>query len=60
MSRRRHAVGALARAAPSFISRLSRVRAMRVSFASRAHSPFSCRFRMARSLTMRARLWANT
>src|SRR5271165_2047098 len=50
MSRRRHAAGALARAAPSFISRLSRERSMRASFANRAHSHFSCRFRMARSL----------
>ena len=49
-------MGALARAAPSFISRLSRERSMCASFASRAHSHFSCRFRMARSLSMRPAL----
>lgn len=56
----RQAAGALARAAPSFISNSSRVRLMAESSLSRAHSHFSLRRRMARSLAMRALLRAST
>lgn len=51
----RQAAGALPCAAPSFISRASRESFMVESCLRRRHSHFSCRQRMARSLTRRYR-----
>src|SRR4051812_21786886 len=52
------AAGALARAAPSFMSISSREISMAASWPSRFHSHFRCRRRMARSLVIRSALWA--
>src|SRR5580704_15580259 len=51
--------GLIARA-PSFMSSSSRESATVASCLSRAHSRFSCRRRIARSLATRSRLWART
>src|SRR3954467_1505019 len=53
ISASRQAAGALARAAPSFMSISSREISMAASWPSRFHSQFRCRRRMARSLVIR-------
>src|SRR5882762_10879377 len=60
MTTRRHAAGAWARAAPSFISNSSRLSVIIESCLRRAHNHFSCRRRIARSLATRLALSAKT
>ena len=56
----RRAPGTLLRALPSFINSSSRVSVMPCSCARRAHSHFSCRRRIERSLAMRSAFSAKT